>query len=130
MGGLRLTHLPHPPTSRALGPVDRGGRPGQLGGVKRKSSKIEEAAAPYVAKKMTKAGKTLREFTAIIQREDDGFVALCPELDVASQGNTVETARLNLAEAVQLFLETASRAEIAERLHGETYVTKLEVVVG
>ena len=98
--------------------------------MKRKSSKIEEAAAPYVAKKMTKAGKTLREFTAIIQREDDGFVALCPELDVASQGNTVETARLNLAEAIQLFLETASGAEIAERLHGETYVTKLEVVVG
>ena len=74
--------------------------------------------------------KALREFTAIIQREGDGFVSLCPEIDVASQGNTVEEARANLAEAVQLLLKTASPAELAERLHGETYVTRLEVGVG
>jgi predicted RNase H-like HicB family nuclease len=71
-----------------------------------------------------------RQFTAIIQREGDGFVSLCPEFDVASQGGTVEEARANLAEAVQLLLETASPAELAERLHGETYVTRLEVGVG
>jgi predicted RNase H-like HicB family nuclease len=52
--------------------------------------------------------KTHRQFTAIIQREDDGFVALCPEVDVASQGDTVEEARSNLQEAVELLLENAS----------------------
>jgi predicted RNase H-like HicB family nuclease len=74
--------------------------------------------------------KASQQFTAIIQREGDGFVSLCPEIDVASQGGTVEEARANLAEAVQLLLATASPAEIAERLHGETYVTRLEVGVG
>jgi predicted RNase H-like HicB family nuclease len=74
--------------------------------------------------------KAPRQFTAIIQREGDGFVSLCPEIDMASQGGTVEEARANLVEAVQLLLESASPAEIAERLHGETYVTRLEVGVG
>jgi predicted RNase H-like HicB family nuclease len=74
--------------------------------------------------------KISRQFTAIIQREDDGFVALCPEVDVASQGDSVEEARANLQEAIELLLETASPAEIADRLHGETYVTRLEVAVG
>lgn len=68
--------------------------------------------------------------TALIEREDDGYVALCPELDVASQGETVEEARQNLAEAVQLFLETASPSEIKERLHPEIYVTPFEVRIG
>ena len=68
--------------------------------------------------------------TAVIEREGDGFVALCPELDIASQGDTVELASTNLREALSLFFETASEAEIAERLHGEVYVTTLEVTVG
>ena len=71
-----------------------------------------------------------RSFTAAIWREDDGFVALCPEVDVASQGDTLEEARANLREAVELFLEAASDAEVAERLHGEIYLTGLEVSVG
>ena len=66
-------------------------------------------------------------FTAILEREDDGYVALCPELDIASQGKTVEEARENLREAVELFLETASPEEIEERLHSDVYVTRLEV---
>ncbi len=70
------------------------------------------------------------QFTAIIEREDDGFVALCPELDVASQGGTVEEAKANLAEAVGLFLETASAAEVESRLHAEVFVTRMEVTVG
>jgi predicted RNase H-like HicB family nuclease len=74
--------------------------------------------------------KSSHQFTAIIQREGDGFVSLCPEVDVASQGDTIEEARTNLLEAVELLLETASPAEIAERIHGETYVTRLEVGVG
>lgn len=58
----------------------------------------------------------MRQMTAIIEREDDGYVALCPEVDVASQGATVEEARDNLREALELFFETASPREIEERL--------------
>jgi len=68
--------------------------------------------------------------TAIIEREGDGYVALCPELDIASQGDTVEEARRNLEEALELFFECASKEEIEERLSGEVYITPLEVAVG
>ena len=71
-----------------------------------------------------------RQFTAIIEREDDGYMALCPELDIASQGDTIEAARANLREAIELFLETASPEEIRERLREEVYVTRVEVAVG
>ena len=71
-----------------------------------------------------------RHLTAIIEREGDGFVTLCPELDVASQGGTLTEAKENLAEAVELFLETADPSEIEGRLHSEVYVTSLEVAVG
>ena len=64
----------------------------------------------------------VERFTAILEREGDGFVALSPELDVVSQGDTVEEARCNLREAVELFLETASVEEIEERLHSEAYI--------
>jgi predicted RNase H-like HicB family nuclease len=74
--------------------------------------------------------KTQHEFTALVEREGDGYVALCPEFDVASQGNTVEEARRNLAEAVTLFLETADPSEIQRRRHSEVFVTRLEVSVG
>jgi len=70
-----------------------------------------------------------RNLTAIIEREGDGYVALCPEVDVASQGKTVDEARKNLQEALELFFETASKEEIQERLHDEVYVTKVEVSV-
>lgn len=69
-------------------------------------------------------------FTAIIEHEGDGYVALCPELDIASQGDTVEEAKNNLSEAVELFFETASKTEIEERLHDEVFITRLEVAVG
>ncbi|HCY75288.1 MAG: type II toxin-antitoxin system HicB family antitoxin [Ignavibacterium sp.] len=74
--------------------------------------------------------KTKRNFTAIIEKEGDMYVALCPELDIASQGNSVEEARQNLKEAIELFLEEASPSEIKERLHSELFITQLEVVVG
>ncbi len=57
-----------------------------------------------------------RHLTAIIEREGDGYVALCPELDIASQGDTVPEARANLQEALELFFETASVQEIETRL--------------
>ncbi len=69
-------------------------------------------------------------FTAIIEHEGDGYVSLCPELDIASQGNTIEEARKNLIEAIELFFETASTTEVQERLHDEVFVTRLEVAVG
>jgi predicted RNase H-like HicB family nuclease len=54
--------------------------------------------------------------TAIIEREDDGYVSLCPELDIASQGDRITEARDNLRAALELFFETASLAEIRQRL--------------
>ncbi len=68
-----------------------------------------------------------RHLTAIIEKEGNGYVALCPELDVASQGDTIEESRKNLLEAVELFFETASPEEVNQRLHGEVYVTQFEV---
>jgi predicted RNase H-like HicB family nuclease len=71
-----------------------------------------------------------RRLTAIIEREDDGFVALCPEVDVASQGSTIEEARANLVEALTLFFEVADNSEISRRVHREVFVTQVEVPVG
>ena len=71
-----------------------------------------------------------RQLTAIIEREGDGYVALCPELDIASQGDSVDEARDNLKEALELFFESASATEIEERLHDEVYVTRVEIEVG
>ena len=71
-----------------------------------------------------------RRLTAIIEREGNGYVSLCPELDIASQGDTIEEARENLHEALTLFFECAPPDEIDARLHGEVYVTQLEVGVG
>ncbi|MDQ7781945.1 MAG: type II toxin-antitoxin system HicB family antitoxin [Desulfomonilaceae bacterium] len=78
----------------------------------------------------SKGGNMRRQLTAIIEREGDWYVALCPELDIASQGNSVEQARDNLREALELFFETASAAEVKERLRKEVYVTQVEVAVG
>ena len=72
----------------------------------------------------------LQQFSAIIEREENQYVALCPELDIASQGETVEQARTNLIEALELFFETASPQEINKRLHNEVFITQLEVSVG
>ena len=66
-----------------------------------------------------------KQLTAIIQREGDRYVTLCPELDVASQGKTVAEARDNLKEALELFFETASATKIEERRRGESYVTQV-----
>lgn len=71
-----------------------------------------------------------RLFTAIIEKQGDGYVALCPEVDVASQGGTVEQARANLKEALELFFETADPAEIARRMGSEVFVTQVEIAVG
>ncbi|MDD5035935.1 MAG: type II toxin-antitoxin system HicB family antitoxin [Methylococcaceae bacterium] len=72
----------------------------------------------------------LKQLTAIIEREGSGYVSLCPQLDIASQGDTVQEARENLREALELFFETAAPSEIHERIHQEVYITQLEIAVG
>ena len=74
--------------------------------------------------------KQAQRLTAIIEREEGGFVALCPEFDVASEGASIEEARANLIEALTLFFEMASPSEVARRFHNEVFVTQVEVPVG
>jgi predicted RNase H-like HicB family nuclease len=81
-----------------------------------------------MSKEKIMSAKTL-QLTAVIEREDDMYVATCPEVDVASQGKTVEEARANLLEAVELFFEAASKSEIRRRLKKETYIMPLMPVV-
>ncbi|MBM2817063.1 MAG: hypothetical protein HW421_3825 [Ignavibacteria bacterium] len=69
-------------------------------------------------------------FTALIEKEDDMYVALCPEIDIVSQGVSVEDAKKNLKEAVELFFECASENEIKTRLHYDVYISPLEVTIG
>jgi predicted RNase H-like HicB family nuclease len=61
--------------------------------------------------------KPAQRLTAIIEREGDVFVALCPEFDIASQGASIEEARTNLIEALTLFFEAADPSEFAHRYH-------------
>lgn len=72
----------------------------------------------------------MRSFAAFIQREDDLYVSLCPELDIVSQGSNVQEARENLREAITLFLEEADPSEIKKRMHEEHYVSTVEIAVG
>jgi predicted RNase H-like HicB family nuclease len=72
---------------------------------------------------------SMQQFTAVIERDQDWYVALCPELDIASQGRSVEEARRNLIEAIELFFETASPSEIRERTNPEVFVTQIGVAV-
>jgi predicted RNase H-like HicB family nuclease len=74
--------------------------------------------------------KQNRQLTAIIEREGSGYVATCAELDIASQGETVEEARRNLLEAVELFFETTDSSEVESRLSGEIFVTRLDIALG
>lgn len=63
--------------------------------------------------------RNIRNFTSTIEKEGDAYVSLCPELDLASQGDTIEEARNNLQEAFELFFEHASKDEVASRLKSE-----------
>jgi predicted RNase H-like HicB family nuclease len=69
-------------------------------------------------------------YTAIIEKEGDLYGALCPELDVASQGATVEEATSNLREAVELFLECADPEEVKRRRRTDVFVTRIEAKHG
>ena len=69
-------------------------------------------------------------YTAIVEKKGNLYSALCPELDVASQGTTIEEATANLKEAVELFLECADAKEIKQRLHTEVFITRFEAAHG
>lgn len=75
-------------------------------------------------------GMATTVYTAIIEKEGELYAALCPELDVASQGATVEEATSNLREAVELFLESADGEEIKRRLRTDIFVTRIEAKHG
>lgn len=67
------------------------------------------------------------KFSAIVEKEGKWYVALCPELDIASQGKTIEESLKNLKEAVSLYLETASAAELKSTGRSAPLITTLEV---
>ncbi len=67
----------------------------------------------------------MMEFTAVIKKGEHQFVALCPEVDVASQGPTVEKALENLKEAVELYIEEMGVPEGIGS--GQTIVSHFEV---
>lgn len=69
------------------------------------------------------------QLTAVIERDDDWYVATCPEVDVVSQGKTIESARSNLLEAVEAFFEAASPSEVRRRLKKETYIMPLMPII-
>ena len=58
---------------------------------------------------MPESVKQSQRLTAIIEREVDGFIALCPEFDIASQGTSIEEARTNLVAALTLFSRQQTR---------------------
>lgn len=70
-----------------------------------------------------------KSYTAIGEREGSGYIALCPELDLVSQGETVESATANLKEAVEFFFECADPAEVERRFH-TVFVTRFEAANG
>ena len=74
--------------------------------------------------------KNFKNFTAIIKKENDGYIFLCPELDLASQGTCIEEARNNLQEANELFFEHPSKNEITSRLKNEFFITNMQIEVG
>jgi predicted RNase H-like HicB family nuclease len=59
---------------------------------------------------------TVRTFTAIIHKEDDLYVAECPEVGTASQGETTEEAIANLKEATELYLEDFPLEDVSRAL--------------
>jgi predicted RNase H-like HicB family nuclease len=65
--------------------------------------------------------------SAVLNPEADGYVSLCPELDIASQGDTIEEALANLKEALEGFFETASAEEVRVRLKKPALFTRIEV---
>jgi predicted RNase H-like HicB family nuclease len=126
-----------PSAAAALGGVGRplsqadGNSPpwrGAAGGVGAATTLTFQLQLPSNHRKLVNTfSMKLERFTAILEKEGNSYVVLCPELDVASQGATVEEAKANLIEAVELFLECADSDEIKQRLHRDLFITSIEV---
>ena len=69
----------------------------------------------------------LPPLTAVIEKDENWYVATCPELGVASQGETIEHAEAMIKEAVELLLEEASEEEIQRRLNRGVKVMPLQL---
>ena len=69
----------------------------------------------------------LPSFSSVIEKDGAWFVSHCPELGVASQGKTRMEAHRMLAEAVELWLESASATEIKRRLKSGARVRPLQL---
>ncbi|MEK6950561.1 MAG: type II toxin-antitoxin system HicB family antitoxin [Nanoarchaeota archaeon] len=65
------------------------------------------------------------QLTALIRKGEKQFVALCPEVDVVSQGHTIEEALNNLKEAVELYVEEMGLPE--EYITGEAIIARFAV---
>jgi len=63
--------------------------------------------------------------TLEVEREDDQYLSLCPELDLASYGDTVEDALSHLKDAVLLYLDTIEQDGERERIFRERGITEL-----
>jgi predicted RNase H-like HicB family nuclease len=69
-----------------------------------------------------------RKTSAVIEKDESGFYAWCPELKgCQSQGSTLEEAIANIREAIELYLETLTEAERALALSREILTTAVEV---
>ena len=84
----------------------------------------------WIIEEKIKIMKQFKQLTCIIEREGDSYVSLCPQIDIASQGNSVEEARKNLVEAIEVFFEMASSKEILAKVYSEISVTQIEVAIG
>ena len=66
----------------------------------------------------------MQTFTAVLHKEEDMYVAECPEVGTVSQGCTIEEAIFNLKEATELYLE-----EFPTKEKGKTWLTTFEVAI-
>lgn len=71
--------------------------------------------------------QNINSFTAVIRKGEKQFVALCPEVDVVSQGYTIEEATANLKEAVELYVDEMG---LPETLNNETFLVRFDLPVG
>lgn len=77
-----------------------------------------------------RGGGMTRQMTAIIKRKGRGYIALCPQLDISSQGETIEQAKGNLREQLELFIESVPPDELKRHLDQEVFVTSVDVSEG
>ena len=70
----------------------------------------------------------IHRFTAVITKEEKWYVALCIELGVVSQGQTIEEAKMNLKEAVELYIESFGTEDLPQS-NEEVMLYPLEVII-